>query len=130
MCTKRSYLSVNALLHSPTLYYDLTIEIYNTTQFNGTQNELFKEQVDQVLGNDFRDGLRRHQGQGGAGGRNRGAGARSSQQQRQGQGGTAESSGDIMGIPGRQRRGEERGDGRGQERREGGGEVVVDVLVG
>lgn len=56
-----------------------------------TQNELFKEQVDQVLGNDFRDGLRRHQEKGGQRRQGQGQGG-------QGQGG--DSSGDIMGIPG------------------------------
>lgn len=58
------------------------------------QNELFKEQVDQVLGNEFRDGLRRHQGQGDG----RGASSRSSQQRGR-QNSATESSGDIMGIP-------------------------------
>lgn len=59
------------------------------------QNELFQEQVDQLLGNEFREGLRRNPGQ------------FQNQRRRQpqssgGQGGTQgsnDTSGDIMGIP-------------------------------
>lgn len=58
------------------------------------QNELFQEQVDQLLGNDFREGLRRNQGQfqGQRGGQSRGTGQRGTQ-------GSSDTSGDIMGIP-------------------------------
>lgn len=58
------------------------------------QNELFQEQVSQLLGNDFRDGLRRNQGLRQTGQREGG------QSQREGgHSASGDGSGDILGIP-------------------------------
>mmetsp|Transcript_20875 Transcript_20875/g.35182 ORF Transcript_20875/g.35182 Transcript_20875/m.35182 type:complete len:141 (-) Transcript_20875:195-617(-) len=60
------------------------------------QNELFQEQVGQVLGNEFREGLRRNQGLRQTGSRSQGGQREGGQNGRNNSG---DGSGDILGIP-------------------------------